>query len=556
MGKTNVYWDVLNNENRGTLGGRATSQRSYRLPRGTMCYRMNIAGSTFKSGSMATSSDSQPPSQSTRLQAVQDQLRAIDERLELASQSAGVGTWDWNIGEDDIVMDEQLHKLFGLQRGEFDGKLESFFQLLHPDDVASVSAKVAATVEQGVDYDADYRVIWPNQEIHYIRAKGRVYLDEKGAPLRMTGVCWEVTAEVLAVQLQARLASIVETSEDAIISCDLDDEIVTWNASAERMFKYTREEAVGLPISIIFPDDRMVEFETLLDGIHRNESVRPIRNIHIRRDKMKMDISIAMSPIVDEHGHVFGASVIARDVTPLVNAEKKLKASLARIQQTNEELQQFAYAASHDLREPLRTVRSFCELLQKKYKHQIDEEADRWIEFMSDATIRMQQLIEDLLQYSRLESNAQPPSDTDFRRAVDEAVLNLKLAIDESGATIHCQDLPTLKAERSQIVQLFQNLIANAIRYRSAEPPQISISAKQVKQEWQFSVSDNGIGIDPKFHEKVFEMFQRLHARDKYGGTGIGLAFCRKIVNRHGGRIWMESPPRGTIVHFTVPVSK
>lgn len=507
--------------------------------------------------SAATSPDSPSPSSpSTRLQAVQDQLRAVDERLELASQSAGVGTWDWNIGEDDILMDEQLHKLFGLKLGEFDGKLESFFQLLHPDDLEGVAARIAASVDEGASYAADYRVIWPNQEVHYIRAKGKVYRDDRGTPLRMTGVCWEVTAEVLAAQLQARLASIVETSEDAIISCDLGDRIVTWNDSAERMFSCSRQDAVGKPLSIIFPAERMNEFQDLLVRIHRNEPTGPIRSIHQRHNKVEKHISIAMSPIVDQNGAVFGVSVIARDVTPLIHAETKLKASLARIQQTNEELQQFAYAASHDLREPLRTVRSFCELLQKKYHDQIDEQANRWIEFMSDATIRMQQLIEDLLKYSRLDSDAQPPQETDFRHAVEAAILNLQLAIDESGAVVDYGELPTLKAERSQIVQLFQNLIANAIRYRSEEPPRISINARQVGKEWQFSVSDNGIGIDPKFHKKVFEMFQRLHARDQYEGTGIGLSFCRKIVNRHGGRIWIESPSQGTIVHFTIPASR
>ena len=184
-------------------------------------------------------------------------------------------------------------------------------------------------------------------------------------------------------------------------------------------------------------------------------------------------------------------------------------------------------------------MRSFCQLLEQKYAGQLDEQANNWIGLMSDATLRMQQLIDDLLAYSRLESDAQPPSDTDFRQAVDEALMNLRVAIDEVGATIECSELPTLQAEHSQITQLFQNLIGNAIKYRSVDPPHIIVSAKESKGYWRFSVTDNGIGIPTQKKKKVFEMFQRLHARETFEGNGIGLSFCRKIVSRHGGRIWI-----------------
>lgn len=502
---------------------------------------------------MAKGSKPSDATQQTRLEAVQDQLRATDERLHLACVSAGVGTWDWNIGEDDILMDDQLYALFGLKQGEFDGKLTSFFPLLHPDDVDRTSAAINASVETDAEFDTDYRVIWPNKEVHYIKAKGKVYRDEAGAPLRMTGVCWEVTAQVRADQLQARLASIVAGTDDAIVSLDMNDNIVTWNDSAERLFRCARTEAIGMPISDIVPADRRAEFNERLGQAHRNQPASPMLSIHLRRDNAAVDVAFTISPIVDPNGDVSGVSVIARDVTARVTAEKELKASVSRIQQTNEELKQFAYVASHDLREPLRTVRSFCQLLQEKYTGRLDEQADSWIGFMSDATLRMQQLIDDLLEYSRLDSNAQPPSNTSFRQAVTDAMLNLKVAIEESGASVECGELPTLKAEHSQITQLFQNLIGNAIKY-SNSPPKVVISCQKNGEEWQFSIADNGIGIKPKFHRKVFEMFQRLHARGTYEGTGIGLSLCRKIVSRHGGgRIWIESPDIGTIVHFTIP---
>ena len=348
----------------------------------------------------------------------------------------------------------------------------------------------------------------------------------------------------------------VQGSEDAIISLDLRHIVVTWNDSAERMFQHARHEALGLPVGQLLPIDQREEFNALLQRAHLKESVTPLLARHVRKDGMTIDLSIMISPIVDPNGRVSGASVIARDVSDRVAAENELNALLGRLQQTNEELRQFAYVASHDLREPLRTVRSFCQLLQEKYDGQIDEEADSWIRFMSDATVRMQQLIDDLLEYSRLESNAQPPSATDFQQAVNDAVMNLSVAIGEANATVECGTLPTLQAEHSQVIQLFQNLIENALKYRRDDnPPRVNVSATEKDEWWQFSVVDNGIGIQPEFHEKVFEMFRRLHAPGRFDGTGIGLSFCRKIVNRHGGKIWIESPPDGgTIVHFTMPV--
>jgi PAS domain S-box-containing protein len=251
-------------------------------------------------------------------------------------------------------------------------------------------------------------------------------------------------------------------------------------------------------------------------------------------------VSTTKMPLRDEQGRIRGTFGVSRDVTAQRHADEGLR--------------QFAYVASHDLREPLRTIGGFCTLLEQNYKGRLDEQADRWIAFVVDGVQHMQALIEDLLAYSRLDSRAKSPEPVDFNVTVDEVVRSLRSSIDSSGAEIVQEELPTLRMEPTQARQLVQNLLSNAIKYRGQEPPRVQISARKRGREWVFSVRDNGIGIKPEFHDRIFEIFKRLHGKDEYSGTGIGLAICRKIVQRHGGRIWVDSQSgRGSTFRFTVP---
>ncbi len=221
---------------------------------------------------------------------------------------------------------------------------------------------------------------------------------------------------------------------------------------------------------------------------------------------------------------------------------------------SNQDLEQFAAVVSHDLQEPLRTISGFVQLLQKKYANQLDAEADTFIEHAVDGAKRMERLIKDLLAYSRVGTRRREPVPSDASGALRQAMHNLHESIQETGAEITHGELPTVRADPSQLAQLFQNLLGNAIKFRSEAPPKIHVDARRDGDCWQFSVSDNGIGIDPKFQNEIFEVFRRLHTRGQYGGTGIGLAICKKIVDRHGGRIWVESQPgQGATFHFTLP---
>ena len=221
---------------------------------------------------------------------------------------------------------------------------------------------------------------------------------------------------------------------------------------------------------------------------------------------------------------------------------------------SNRELEQFAYVASHDLREPLRMVTSFSQLLEERYKGRLDPDADEFIHYIVDGGIRMDALVNDLLEFSRITSRAKPFEPTDMNAVVGDALRNLSVAIQESGVAVQSDVLPTVSVDRSQMVQVFQNLIANAIKFRGKNHPEIRIGATRQGDEWVFSVSDNGIGIDPAYWDKIFEIFKRLHTREEYPGTGIGLAICRRIVERHGGRIWVESEEgKGSTFFFSLP---
>ena len=237
--------------------------------------------------------------------------------------------------------------------------------------------------------------------------------------------------------------------------------------------------------------------------------------------------------------------------------ETQVQLRTAELARSNAELVQFAYVASHDLQEPLRAVGGFVELLQRRYEGKLDDKADTYIGLAVDGVNRMHQLINDLLTYSRVGTHAKSLKLVDCNQVVDEALANLETAIAGSAAQVTRRQLPTVTADRTQLVQLLQNLIGNAIKFHGDQPPRASVSAKRSGDTWVFSVRDNGIGIDPKYAERVFVIFQRLHDRTEYPGTGIGLAVCKRIVERHGGRIWFESEPgKGATFFFTLPVKE
>ncbi len=248
---------------------------------------------------------------------------------------------------------------------------------------------------------------------------------------------------------------------------------------------------------------------------------------------------------------------LAAEAQDHMRTARELARKTEEMERSNKDLQQFAYVASHDLQEPLRMVSSYVQLLQRRYQGRLDADADDFIGFAVEGATRMQHLIQDLLSYSRVNTHGHPPSPTDVGEVIRRVLTNLRLAIDESGARITHGSLPVVEADATQLVQLFQNLIANAIKFRGEPPPHVRISAEKEDAFWLFSVRDNGIGLDPEFADRIFTIFQRLHSRKDYPGTGIGLAICKRIVERHGGSIWVKSAHgEGSTFYFILPAGE
>jgi PAS domain S-box-containing protein len=344
----------------------------------------------------------------------------------------------------------------------------------------------------------------------------------------------------------AKYRGLLEAAPDAMVVVNTAGELVLLNVQAEKQFGYGRDELVGQQVTNIIP----VGFaeRLLLDGTRTAAEALAqvigtgIELIALRKDGSEFPIEIMLSPLASAEGILVTAAI--RDVTVRRAAEAHLLEKVEELSRSNEELAQFAYIASHDLQEPLRMVASYTQLLSRRYKGRLDADADEFIAFAVDGANRMQQLIQDLLLYSRVGTAGNSKVATSSAEAVQQALANLRAALLESGAQVTCGELPTVCADKAQLVQLFQNLIGNAIKYHSSGLPRVQVSAARAAgPQWQFSVQDNGLGIEPQYFERIFGMFQRLHKREEFAGTGIGLAICKKIVERHGGTIAVTSSP-------------
>jgi PAS domain S-box-containing protein len=356
----------------------------------------------------------------------------------------------------------------------------------------------------------------------------------------------DITARKQAEAVHERLAAIVEHTHDAIFSKSPDGRIVSWNRGAQQLFGYSEHEAVGRPVLMLVPDRLADEERQMLAQVRDQKRSALFETLRRRKDGSEVEVSVQLSPILNVAGEVVGESSITRDITESRRRAKEL-------QRSNAELEQFAYVASHDLQEPLRMVANYTELLARRYQGQLDEKADKYIHYASDGARRMQRLVSDLLAYSRVGSQGQPLEPTSSQMTMQDVLKGLQQVVRETGARLEFHDLPTVMADPGQLHQLLQNLVSNAIKFRREEAPHIVVTAIPDGAQWSFSVSDNGIGLEQRFAERIFQMFQRLHERGRYEGSGIGLAICKRIVERHGGRIWVESTPDvGSTFHFTL----
>lgn len=338
-----------------------------------------------------------------------------------------------------------------------------------------------------------------------------------------------------------KLADIVEQCNDAIFSVDLESTVRSWNKGAEKIYGYTQEEMVGRSAFTIAPDGPSVETEEISKMILAGTPPEMFETVHLRKDGVQIPVSLTISCMRDENDELVEISIISRDITEKKNSEEALKKFSRELERSNSELRQFAFAAAHDLQEPLRAMSNYSDLLTGRYSASLDERAVKYINRIAESSERMQSLIQDLLHYSRVDTHGKPFTVVNLEEVFLSATRNLRIAIEESSAIIIAGKLPRIQADRSQMLLLFQNLISNAIKYRGKEVPKIAIEAKLENGLLTLQFKDNGIGIEEEHFQRIFVIFQRLHTRDEYPGTGMGLAICKRIVERHGGSIWVES---------------
>lgn len=724
--------------------------------------------------------------------------RKLIERLDLATSAAHMGIWDWNIQQNELVWDEQMYALYGLQQGEFGGAYEAWKQGVHPEDRVA-SDEISAQARRGERlYDTEFRVVWPDGSVHWLKANGEVYWDHAGTPIRMIGVNYDITeqknAEATLRESEARFRALFENALEAILMSQPDGRILAVNPAAQKLFGLSEQNFLATDRQTIMDENdariphllqerqetgRMHGELTFIRGdgtkfegevtsaIYLDKDEQPKTNLVVRdvtaRKRMEnalrtanrrfqmileslyggilvlnhenyaefanqafcelFDLNLSpeallglhardilpiiqdryadppqalarineivanMQPLQDEEIPMSGGRTYLRDFIPLeidgqaygrlwhhlditerkhledqlrLNEERlqlalrpsymvlsqtdtdarytwiynphpdfdpgtvigktdveladnegsrKLYAAKCQVIQTgqgqqteiafpvsdglrsydfiieprrnasgqvigvttsayditerrrieddlrrsNAELEQFAYVASHDLQEPLRAVAGMVQLLQQRYQGQLDARADEYIRHAVDAANRMRTLINDLLDYSRVERRGQPFAPVALTQVLEVAMHNLDVSIQETEARITWDPLPTINADGAQLIQLFQNLIGNSIKFRGAHPPHIHIHAEPAPGGWHFTVRDNGIGIDAQYFARIFLLFQRLHTRSEFPGTGIGLALCKKIVERHKGQIWVESQiNEGATFHFTL----
>jgi len=472
-----------------------------------------------------------------------------EQRYDLVVRGMAIGVWDWDIGEDTLFLSPNAKQILGIQAGQSIEGSSGFFSRVHPDDAEPLQEAIRSHIDQGVPFFRDIRLMHNKGHHVWCHVTGQALWTGPQEAIRLAGSIEDITEErereLARRQSEMRLRAVTQSAVDAVVTTNAAGIILEANPACLTVFGHDPAKLVGENIRLLTPLEHSRKHDYYIRHYIEtgsSEIVGKVREVDGRHaDGHAIPIELAVTEYREGDEHVFVAT--ARDLSDRKRAEAEREAFIARLEESNSELERFSFAASHDLREPLRMIANFSQMLHRRYADKVDADGRRALDVCANSANRMQALLDDLISFSRASDDLGQvetflPSDM-----IDLARQNLAEEADRTKAAFAVIHLPeTMRANPTRFSRVFQNLIANALKYSGASgPPRIQISASPFEAGWLFTVSDNGIGMKPEYCEQIFEPFKRLHSAAEYSGTGMGLAICRKIVTSAGGRIWAES---------------
>lgn len=440
-------------------------------------------------------------------------------------------------------------KLFGYTREEIIGRNIS---ILIPSERLDEEPEIMRNIQQGqrINHYETVRLQKDGKRINISLTISPI-TDNNDQVIGASMIARDITIAKEAERQNAMFAAIVESSEDAIVSKTLDGIVTSWNPAAERIFGYRADEMIGESITKIIPEDRMNEEPMIIARISSGERVEHYDTVRQRKDSSLVDISLTISPIKNPSGKIIGASKIARDITNRKQYEKKLQEKNIELEQINKELNDFAYIISHDLKAPLRAIGTLSYFIKQDYKDKLGPEGTEQLEMLVGRVKRMNSLIDAVLEYSRLGRIKERLKEINIRQMIDEILATITIP---PGISVTHDKLPIILSEKVPLSQVFHNLISNAIKFMDKPGGNVHIGYRELDGFHEFSVRDSGPGIDPKYFDKIFQIFQTLQPRDEFESTGVGLTIAKKAVEMKGGKIWLTSiPGEGSTFYFTWP---
>ena len=479
--------------------------------------------------------------------------KQLNERYKLAMDASSEAIWDWDVRNNTLLWGSGFEIIFGYPIEKIAVSYEWWSVNLHPDDKERVIKSLnEAIASKTISWSNEYRYKAADGEYRYVLDRGNIIRNGHYEAVRMVGAMMDLTDRRLAEETiresEEQFRSLANSTMEGI-AISRNEKIIDYNKAFATMVGYDQnpEKLIGKSVFDFIPEENLEVAKNCIELAHTK--FFEVGRLKKRGRSFPVEIRTVASIYKGKPAKI----VSFRDISKRKEIEKKLLNYASELSRSNAELEQFAYMASHDLQEPLRMITSFLQLLKAKYGGQLEGSGDQYIAYAVDGAERMKTLIKDLLKFSKISFQEDEKETIDLNKLLHEIKNIFSTKLQEENGVINIHHLPVIEGQKSLLAQLFQNLVGNALKYREKKAPVINISAKELENFWEFIIADNGIGIEEKFHDKIFVVFQRLHTRDEFQGTGIGLAICKKIVEKYGGKIWVISKPReGSEFHFTI----